>query len=147
LGDGSEFTFDSDRDGHPEYAPVAWWGSRSGNRYPPIVGQYGIIYLNNIFDVGDGEWDIPQGRIMGWRIGTPYFSLIGVDGALDEPQAISGGGNAIYRNICCDRLGDYSLINVTGKNQTLWDYSRTLSDRFPVMTRFGGVSIRISTKG
>jgi hypothetical protein len=126
MSDGTEYTFDYDRDGRPEYAPVAWWGTRSGNYHPPVVGLDGVIYFNNFYQVGSAEWDIPQGQIMGWKIGTPFFSTIGGNGALDEPQVLSGGGSAIYRSICCDRVGDYSLINSPNFG-TLWHYSSPLS--------------------
>lgn len=129
IYDGKEYTFDSDQDGSPEYAPVAWWGARSGNLYPPLVGPDGILYLNNIYSSGDSQWSIPQGKVMGWNIGTPYFSLIGGQGAMDEPQAISGSGSTIYRNICCDRLGDYTNI-LTGEDRTLWLYAQ-LEKRAP----------------
>ncbi|MEW6651374.1 MAG: PQQ-binding-like beta-propeller repeat protein, partial [Chloroflexota bacterium] len=45
--DGREYTFDSDRDGRAEYMPALFWGTHSGNRSPPIVGQEGVIYFSN----------------------------------------------------------------------------------------------------
>jgi hypothetical protein len=34
---GNEYTFDSDNDGNPEYAPFLFTGTKSGNRYPPLI--------------------------------------------------------------------------------------------------------------
>ncbi len=36
---GQEHTFDSDGDGRPEYAPVTWYGTHGGSRYPAIIGS------------------------------------------------------------------------------------------------------------
>ena len=116
--DGSEYTFDSDGDGYPEYAPVAFWGTTSGNRYPPLVGQDGILYQSNVYE----NHYIPQGRIMGWKFGTTLLSIIGGQGAVDEPNAISAGGNFIYRSICCDRVGDYSSITTPRVYGQAWGY-------------------------
>ncbi len=116
---GSEFTYDSDLDGYPEYMPYAFWGSNSGNRYPPIVGQDNILYANNFYQKSGDS----QGRVMGWNFGTPFVSVIGGQGALAEPQAISGGGRLIYRNLCCDRVGDYFDTVQNGIRPTsLWSY-------------------------
>jgi hypothetical protein len=59
---------------------------------------------------------------MGWKIGSPNLSVIGGAGAIDEPQAISGGGNLIYRNLCCDRVGDY-FDTRRGGIRPQWIYS------------------------
>jgi outer membrane protein assembly factor BamB len=146
LSDGSEYTFDYDQDGYPEYAPIAFWGTRSGNSYPPLVGPDSVIYQNNIYRTsGDGTWDIPQGRVMGWKIGTPYLSIVGGQGAVDEPQAISAGGNIIYRNLCCDRKGDWFTMTTPNQSGTLWDYGDTLGSLAPGydlmwwgVTQYGG---------
>jgi len=124
--DGSEYTFDSDGDGIREYMPVTLWGTHSGNRFPPIVGADGLIYVSNFMQY----YSIPQGKVMGWKIGTSLLSLVGGQGAVDEPQAISGGGSVIYTSICCDRAGTYASIN---SNQTgqFWSYSNTLSQQIP----------------
>jgi outer membrane protein assembly factor BamB len=110
IGDGREYTTDFDNDGLHEYYPFAFWGAHSGNRYPPIVGPGDILYQGNTYAL----FSIPQGRVMGSRIGSPNLSIVGGAGAIDEPQAISGGGNLIYRNICCDRVGDYFDIRSGG---------------------------------
>ncbi len=123
---GSEYTFDSDQDGHPEYAPIAYWGTNSGNRYPPIVGIDDIVYQNNLYTkTGDS-----QGRVMGWDIGTRYLSVLRGQGAIAEPQALSAGGNLIYRSLCCDRVADYFDIHRNGIHPgTLWSYD--LSEQAP----------------
>lgn len=112
IADGNEFTFDSDNDSFPEYIPVGYWGTASGNRYPPIVGADGILYHSNVYQCCSDA----KGRIMGWNIADPgnlsflgpINTPIGGFGALAEPQAISAGGEVIYRNLCCDRIGDWA---------------------------------------
>jgi outer membrane protein assembly factor BamB len=120
TNNGSEFTFDSDGDGRAEYMPVPYWGTNSGNRYPPIVGANDLLYQNTPYIyTGDS-----QGKVMGWKIGTQYLSVTGGQAAIVEPQAISGGGNLIYRNLCCDRLGDYFDTRRSGvRPQVLWSYN------------------------
>lgn len=112
---GSEYVFDANGNGKPEYIPIAYWGTRSGNSYPPIVGPDNTLYLGNLYDNAG-----PRGRVMGWKVGTTYFSLNGLEGAYDEPQAISFSGNAIYRNVCCDRVGEWQ--NLSGVTGQLWGY-------------------------
>jgi outer membrane protein assembly factor BamB len=132
LSDGSEYTFDYDQDSYPEYAPIAFWGTRSGNSYPPLVGPDNVIYQNNIYSTnGGGTYDIPLGQVMGWKIGTPYLSLVGGQGAVDEPQAISAGGNLIYRSICCDRVGDWFTMTTPDQYRELWGYDNTLGIQAP----------------
>lgn len=123
---GSEFTYDSDGDGHAEYMPYGYWGTNSGNRYPPLVSEDGKVYANNFYEkTGD-----PQGRVMGWNFGTPFVNVTGAQGALAEPQAISGGGSLIYRNLCCDRVADYFDIYRDGvRSGRLWSYD--LSEKAP----------------
>ena len=63
---------DFDNDGKPEYAPILWVGTHSGNRYPPIVGGDGVIYQSNNFK--SDPW-IAGGHISGWKIDTPFVSV------------------------------------------------------------------------
>jgi outer membrane protein assembly factor BamB len=121
-GDGREYTFDSDGDGRREYLPALMYGTHSGNRYPPIIGSDGILYFNNLHQ----NFYIPQGKVVGWLIGTPYMSLAGGQGAVDEPQALSAGGDVVYRNRCCDRQGDYFGIGSRTVGN-LWSYGDPLS--------------------
>jgi len=126
---GSEYTFDSDGDGHEEYVPFTMWGTHSGNRYPPIVGPDNILYSGNIYQ----KQFIAQGRVMGWNPATPkYLSILYGQGAIDEPYAISSGGNAIYR-ITGDNVGDFFSINGPAGEERgiLWDYARSLDDQAP----------------
>ena len=119
LMTGNEHTYDWDRDGYPEYIPAAFWGTNSGNQYPPIVGPNNVLYLNNVYM----KTSAGGGRIMGWMPGSPYLSVVGGQGAIAEPQAISGGGNLIYRSICCDRRVDYVGINSSIRGGTVWSYN------------------------
>lgn len=120
---GQEYGFDSDNDGHLEFAPFAWWGTNSGNRYPSIVGPDGTMYAGTLYQCCSDS----KGRVLGWRLGSRFMSVLGGFGALAEPQAISGGGSTIYRNLCCDRLGDYFSISSPGQTRHLWSYN--LSDQ------------------
>lgn len=124
--DGREFTFDSDNDGKAEYAPSVMVGTQSGNRYPPIVGGDGILYFTNIFQ----KFNIPQVKVMGWKIGTALLSQAGGQGAIDEPQALSAAGNTIYRNLCCDRVGDWFALD-TFSSWQMWRYDSPLSVQIP----------------
>jgi hypothetical protein len=99
---GKEVTYDFDGDGKKEYAPILWQGTRSGNRYPPVVGSDGVLYqANNLWS----DPTIAGGHISGWKIGTPYISVPnGGWNAVDEPVAYTAGGDLIYWSRCCDRI-------------------------------------------
>ncbi len=120
TANGLEHTFDSDQDGYPEYIPVVWWSTNSGNRYPPLVGPDGILYQSNLYECCSDA----KGRVMGWNINTPsLLSVTGGFGAVAEPQAISAGGNIIYRNLCCDRVGDWFNLTNPASSGTVWSYN------------------------
>ncbi|MDT8305499.1 MAG: PQQ-binding-like beta-propeller repeat protein [Anaerolineae bacterium] len=130
---GTEFTYDSDGDGHPEYLPAAYWGTGSGNRYPPLVGPDNILYFGNIYLCCSDA----KGRVMGWQPSTPsLLSVTGGLGALAEPQAISAGGNIIYRNICCDRRADwFNVLDPRAPAGQLWSYDlSTLAPAYDAQT-------------
>lgn len=128
AGDGSEYTFDSDGDGYGEHIPVAYWGTQSGNRYPPIYGPDGLLYVGNIYE----KRFISQGRVMGWNIHAPtQMKLMRGQGAVDEPQSISGGGTVIYRSIAVDRVGDWFSISVPTRTGVIWSYSQPLFQQAP----------------
>lgn len=92
---GDEYTFDSNGDGHAEYAPVTWFGTHGGNRYPAVVGSDGVLYHGNSYISNP---HIPRGGPSGWKFGTPHISRVheGTYGAVDEPMAVSGGGDLLY---------------------------------------------------
>ena len=116
---GQEVTYDFDHDSRPEYAPFLWFGTHSGNRYPPVVGGDGVIYESNDFQSSPA---IPWGHITGWQMNTPYISLPAPErNAVDEPLAYAAGGNLIYWNRCCDRVGAAFDIRQPG---TAWTYFR-----------------------
>lgn len=109
---GAEYTTDFDHNGKPEYAPLLWLGTHSGNRYPPVVGIDGVLYQSSMY-MSD-PW-IAGGQIVGWQIGTPYISVVSSDWtATDEPQAYAAGGRSIYWNLCCDR--ESGVFDVTRPN-------------------------------
>ena len=126
--DGREVTFDSDGDGYSEYMPFGNWGTASGNRYPPVIGTDGLIYANNVWQkTGDS-----QGKVMGWLFGSKYMSVAGGQAAIAEPQAISGGGSLIYRNLCCDRVGGlFDTVAGGVREQILWTYINNLAVQAP----------------
>jgi len=109
---GVEVTLDFDGDGVPEYAPILWHGTHSGNRYPPVVAFDGVAYQSNAYM--SGEW-IAGGQITGWVVGNQSVSTpSAVWIAMDEPMAYSAGGNLIYWSHCNDRSAgafDVSIPN------------------------------------
>lgn len=113
---GQEVTYDFDHDGRPEYAPLLYMGTHSGNQPPAAVGRDGFIYTYNHYLQ---HW----GQAAGWELGssrlkTPSDKKI----AFDEPMAISSGGNVIYWNHCCDRSAGAFDIN-TGQDWTYFEYN------------------------
>ncbi|MBV7328057.1 hypothetical protein KFU94_07315 [Chloroflexi bacterium TSY] len=110
IATGEETTYDFDHDGKPEYAPILWLGNDNGNRYPPAVGPDGVIYQSNNY-MSDPA--ITGGHISGWKLDTPFISLPTRGwNAVDEPQAYAIGGNQIYWNRCCDRVGaTFSIVD------------------------------------
>ncbi|MCL5411307.1 MAG: PQQ-binding-like beta-propeller repeat protein [Patescibacteria group bacterium] len=134
TGTGQEFTQDANNNGKPDYAPITLWQTKTGNMYPPVVGADGTLYVENIYSAASGSYSIAQGRVWGWRMGTPYFMESpgrAGQGAMDEPQSISMGGNILYRSICCDRVGDFFDVRPSTTpnlipSGSLWNYSKTL---------------------
>jgi outer membrane protein assembly factor BamB len=125
ANNGSEYTYDSDHDGFPEYTPVLGFATGSGNDYPPIVGKDNLLYFSSLY------FKNGQGRVMGWRVGTPYMALSNNQGDTAEPQALSAGGNLVYRSICCDRVGDWFDSTDISRTGLLWHYGYPLSDIAP----------------
>jgi hypothetical protein len=110
---GREVTYDFD--GRVSYAPALWAGTTgSGNRYPPVVGNDGVLYFRNGY-VSDGA--ITGGGITGWMTGSPFLSLPqsreaggSGDWPVDEPGAYAVGGTYLYHSLCCDRaVGAFDL--------------------------------------
>ena len=140
---GKEVTYDFDRDGNAEYAPILWVGTKSGNRYPPVVGVDGVVYQGNNYK---SDPSIAGGHISGWNIRTPYISVVnGGWNAVDEPVAYSAGGDLIYWSRCCDRIAgaiDITIPEMEVQNSPVmttasaiersWHYySYNLDDKIP----------------
>jgi hypothetical protein len=135
---GQEATFDFDGDNKPEYAPILWFGTRSGNRYPPVIGSDGVLYQANNYR---SDPAIAGGHISGWKFGTPFISIINAGwNAVDEPVYYAAGGNLIYWGRCCDRVAgavDISLPAVfpdsfNANSHRSWGYfSYDLETRIP----------------
>jgi hypothetical protein len=125
AGTGKEYTFDSNGDGKPEYAPFTWSGvTQSGTKYPPVInGIDGVYYQATAYY--SGGW-VSRGGPVGWKFGTQYISRIDgrVDGhASDEPMAYSSGGNLIYWVLCCDReAGSMDVTIPYGQQDRSWQY-------------------------
>ncbi len=109
---GQEVTFDFDNDDKPEYAPVLWHGTHSGNRYPPVIGSDGLLYQSNTYMSSPS---IQAGQVSGWKYGDPNLVVSTPTWkAMDEPLAYSAGGDIIYWNHCNDRSAgafDISISN------------------------------------
>lgn len=110
---GAEYSYDFDGDGRPEYAPIAHAGVYNGTTSPPVVGSDGVLYFQNWY-MSDSV--IPGGHISGWKLDTPYISVISQDwAARDENHVFLAAGDHIYWNLCCDRQAgsiDISKPNV-----------------------------------
>ena len=77
--DGKEYTTDVNHNGYPEYAPFLWYGTHSGNAYPPIVGiTDNVLYRSNPYRIGRH----PAGQ--GYGLGNWYLA--------HEPDGRPGGG-------------------------------------------------------
>jgi hypothetical protein len=120
---GREYTFNYQRQNGTtgaSFAPVLWQGTHSGNRYPPVVGVDGGLYQPMHY-VSDPY--IAGGGIVAWQLGAAsvrpasYLNAL----AMDEPIALSAGGNLIYWNHCNDRSA--GGVDIT-KQDTGWTYFR-----------------------
>jgi outer membrane protein assembly factor BamB len=122
---GKEFTFDSNGDGKPEYAPFTWAGvTTSGSKYPPVInGLDGVYYQDTAYY--SGGWR-SRGGPVGWKFGTQYISRVDGDPighAIDEPMAYSSGGKLIYWVLCCDReAGSMDITIPYGQPNRSWGY-------------------------
>ncbi len=127
AGSGREFTFDSNGDGRPEYAPFVFSGmTHSGSKYPPVInGVDGVYYQDTAYY--SGGW-VSRGHEVGWKFGTKYVSLVsdadnGTGNASDEPRAFSSGGKLIYWSLCCDReAGAFDITIPFGQLDRGWQY-------------------------
>jgi outer membrane protein assembly factor BamB len=118
---GEEVTFDFDSDGKPEYAPMLWHGTHSGNRYPPVVGIDDTLYQSNVY-MSD-PW-IPGGHVAGWNFGTNRISSPSTGWkAMDEPLAYSAGGSLVYWNHCNDRSAGAIDLTRPGTEWTYFSYN------------------------
>lgn len=128
---GAEQTFDTDRDGRPEYAPVPWHSTNSGTRYPPVVGYDGVLYQSGDYE---SALYIPSGHVTGWKYGSEFISIPAVRyAAVCEPLAYSAGGRLIYFSLTNDREAgafDISLPSSAPDRQWIY-YSYSLENMLP----------------
>ena len=121
-----------------ETAPFLWCGTHSGNRYPPVVGGDGVLYVQNNYL---SSQYIAGGGPSGWKFGTPFISaLCGGWKAVDEPMALSAGGRLLYWTLCCNRSA--GAVDITIANPAAppgrasagrqWEYyGYNINKRFP----------------
>ena len=126
---GEEYTYDSNGDSQPEYAPFTWSGvTQSGSKYPPVINAVdGVFYQATAYF--SGGW-VSRGGPVGWKFGTQYISRIDgrIDGhASDEPIAYSSGGRLIYWVLCCDREAGSMDVTIPfsqpNRSWTFYDYN------------------------
>lgn len=118
---GQEVTFDINGNGQRDYVPFFWWGTRSGMRYPPIIGGDGLFYLAQTYRV-NGPYSL-RGQVAGWYMGTKWLKTSAAETqANDEPIGYSAGGNIVYWNLCCDRTGGAFDVN-TGETWNYYSYN------------------------
>ncbi len=123
--DGREYTFDTNGDGRPEYAPFTFSGiTHSGSKYPPVVGNDGVLYTDVDILATSAYWT-PSAALVGWKVGTKYLSRVmewdKTQQAADEPMAFSVGGRLAYWNLCCDReTGSFDLTIPFGQTNRWW---------------------------
>lgn len=116
LNNGNEKTFPSNSS---SYAPYTYKHTGNGTHQPPVVMPDGLVYLNNLWNDDSGD---PKGKVMGWDFNYPSRArLLSTTAATAEPEALSGVGNYILRNLCCDRIGSWESIN--GGSGTWWSYN------------------------
>lgn len=116
-----EWSMDTDGDGFREYAPIDPILSNSGNPYPPVVignqtAANRLLYFGNHYESNG------QSQLTGWRMGTKYMNLLGTINAGDEPNALSAGGNLIYRSICCARPASWYDTTPAGGTGIIYGY-------------------------
>jgi hypothetical protein len=118
---GSEYTFDSDGDGNPEYSPFTLTNvTQSGNRYPAIVGIDGILYSTNTYAPSPF---IPRGDLVGWKFGSSFISRVTNSHAIDEPMTFSSGGKLVYWSLMGERnTGAFDITIPYGQSNRSWVY-------------------------
>ncbi len=105
-----------------EVAPILFVATKNGVvSGPPMVSGYDdVIYMPTSYR---GDLWICRGGYAGWKIGTPFISRAGGEGAVDEPRIASGGGAIMYESICCDREGRGRDLANPGGGWTYWSYN------------------------
>jgi hypothetical protein len=125
ASNGQEQTYDLNNDGTRDYAPISYFGTHAGVRFPPVIANNGLPYQSTVFKTTS------RGYIAGWKVGTKYIvAPTSRDMAGDEPLGYSSGGNLIYWNLCCDRAsGSFNVT--TGQTYSFWGYGEDLNSYAP----------------
>ncbi len=112
---GKEKTYDFDSDSNPEYAPLMWFGTASGQRYPAVVSQTNTVFTPNMF----AESQYSNG-ISGWPLHANYITNRIPVISPDEPIAVSMGGNVVFWNKCCSR--GMGSLDVSSSKPSVWNH-------------------------
>lgn len=115
---GSEY--DPNGNSIPDDTPFLFQGTKSGTMYPPIVMNGDTLVKASMNSDGLNGY-IPYSNAIGWKLGSPNQVGAWTGAAFDEPQAFSGGGNLIYRSLCCFRIGDSAAFSGSGSS-SYWGY-------------------------
>jgi hypothetical protein len=110
---GLERQFDLDNDGAKDAAPVSWVGD-GGTHPPPVVsGLNNVLYFNSVIRARGSSFSTIS--IFGWDVDTPFVSVTSDDiRSSDEPMGVTGAGDKLYYNHCCDR--EIHGINISRPN-------------------------------
>lgn len=107
-----------------ETAPYMWWGNPNGNRYPPAIDNNGNIWALSAW-VQSTSVGFPQGRYMGWKIGSTTFipkpNLNSDTESTDEPEAIAIFGNSIWHGDGGDGADHGGVAPLNSSIPQVWD--------------------------
>jgi hypothetical protein len=130
---GVERQFDLDNDNKIDAAPVTMVGDGGTHDIPIVSGFNNVLYFNAPLRGRSASFNTRA--TFGWKVGTPFVGMSSSSIlSSDEPTGISGAGDKIYYNHCCDRL--IAGINISRPNT---DYpSSTPNREFSYISQSGG---------
>jgi outer membrane protein assembly factor BamB len=102
-----------------ETAPILWWGNCDDNRYPPVVGPNGTLYVNTPW-----YWsgDFLKGRLAAWEPGTTKIQVREGIESNDEPEAYALlGENTFARCDGGDGMDKGGIAQWGTENYIGWD--------------------------
>ncbi len=130
---GIERQFDLDGDGKTDAAPVMMVGDGGTHDIPVVSGFNNVLYFNSPLRGRTSSFN--SRALFGWKVGTPFAGMASSTVlSSDEPTGISGAGDKIYFNHCCDRM--VAGINISRPNT---EYPNPTSNReFAYVSQSGG---------